>query len=179
MQPKLFEFVFNNRDKRKLAAQLNVRAANPVLHVSARYPARLGCIAAVVPLAMHPVNRNGVIVFDLRSDPAPLLQMSADEIRTRLYTANADLPEGVERIPLKVVHVNRAPVVVPLGTLTDAARDARDAGKGADRRSRSGTPAAPCSRALGFCTGFGFFRASREPMHCSSSGSLRMRRSSS
>ncbi|MDJ0738955.1 MAG: exodeoxyribonuclease I [Gammaproteobacteria bacterium] len=122
-QPKLFDFALHNRDKRKLAAQLNVRAGRPVLHVSARYPARLGCIAAVVPLAMHPVNRNGVIVYDLRSDPTPLLTLSADQIRARLYTATADLPDGVERIPLKVVHVNRSPVIVPLGTLTDAARE--------------------------------------------------------
>lgn len=122
-QGRLYEFALNNRDKHKLAAQLNVRAGNPVLHVSARYPARLGCIAAVVPLAMHPSNRNGVIVYDLRTDPTPLLQMSAEQIRARLYTASADLPEGVERIPLKVVHVNRSPVIVPMGTITDAARE--------------------------------------------------------
>ncbi len=122
-QPKLFDFAFNNRDKRQLAAQLNVRAAQPVLHVSARYPARLGCIAVVVPLAMEPVNRNGIIVYDLRTDPTPLLTLSVEEIRARLFTSRADLPEGVERIPLKVVHVNRAPVIVPLSTLTEAARE--------------------------------------------------------
>ena len=122
-QPKLFDFAFNNRDKRRLAAELNVRAAKPVLHVSARYPARLGCIAAVVPLAMHPVNRNGVIVYDLRTDPGALLDMSAEQIRTRLYTASADLPEGAERIPLKVVHINRSPVIVPMGTITEQARE--------------------------------------------------------
>ena len=122
-QPKLFDFAFNNRDKQQLARQLNVRSANPVLHVSARYPARLGCIASVVPLAMHPVNRNGVVVYDLRADPTPLLTLSAEEIRTRMYTATADLPEGAERIPLKVVHINRAPVDVPMGTLSDEARE--------------------------------------------------------
>ena len=122
-QPRLFDYVFGNRDKQQLASRLNVRAGQPVLHVSARYPARLGCIAAVVPLAMHPRNRNGVIVYDLRTDPTPLLQMSAEEIRTRLYTATAELPEGVERIPLKVVHLNRAPVLVPMATITDQARE--------------------------------------------------------
>ncbi|MCP5298738.1 MAG: exodeoxyribonuclease I [Chromatiaceae bacterium] len=122
-QPKLFDFAFGNRGKQQLARQLDVQAANPVLHVSARYPARLGCIAAVLPLAPHPVNRNGVIVYDLRADPTPLLTLSADEIRARLFTATADLPDGAERIPLKVVHVNRSPVVVPMGTLTDDARE--------------------------------------------------------
>jgi len=122
-QPRLFDFVFNNRDKHQLGRQLNVRTGQPLLHVSARYPARLGCIAAVVPLALHPRNRNGVIVYDLRTDPTPLLKMSAEEIRKRLYTATADLPEGADRIPLKVVHLNRAPVIVPMGTITDAARE--------------------------------------------------------
>jgi len=122
-QPKLFDFALHNRDKQRLATQLNVRTGMPVLHVSARYPARLGCIAAVLPLAQHPGNRNGVIVYDLRVDPTPLLQLSAEEIRARLFVAGADLPDGVERIPLKVVHVNRAPVVVPMGTLTDEARE--------------------------------------------------------
>jgi exodeoxyribonuclease-1 len=142
-QPRLFDFVFNNRDKQMLAAQLNVRAGQPVLHVSARYPARLGCIAAVVPVAMHPVNRNGVIVYDLRSDPGPLLAMSADEIRARLYTATADLPEGTERIPLKVVHLNRAPVIVPMGTITGAARERWQMDAQAEKRHLDALRSAP------------------------------------
>jgi len=142
-QPRLFDFVFNNRDKHKLAAQLNVRAGQPVLHVSARYPARLGCIAAVAPVAMHPVNRNGVIVYDLRSDPGTLLAMSADEIRARLYTATADLPEGTERIPLKVVHLNRAPVIVPMGTVTHAAREQWQMDAQAEKRHLEALRSAP------------------------------------
>ncbi len=122
-QPRLFDFVLHNRDRRRLAVQLDVRSMTPVLHVSARYPARFGCIAAVAPLAQHPTNRNGIIVYDLRADPEPLLQMSADDIRARLYTPTAELPDDATRIPLKVVHLNRAPVIVPLGTLTDAARE--------------------------------------------------------
>ena len=142
-QPRLFDFVFNNRDKHRLATQLNVRTTSPVLHVSSRYPARLGCIAAVLPVAMHPVNRNGVIVYDLRVDPQPLLTMSAEEIRTRLYTASADLPEGAERIPLKVVHLNRAPVIVPMGTLTDAAREQWQMDESVEQRHLQALRAAP------------------------------------
>jgi exodeoxyribonuclease-1 len=123
-QPKLFDYLLNNRDKQGLARQLDLRARRPVLHVSARYPASLGCIAAVVPVARHPNNPNGVIVYDLRADPGPLLDLSVDEIRTRVFTAAADLPEGAERIPLKVVRVNRCPVVVPMNTITPEAREA-------------------------------------------------------
>lgn len=134
-QPKLFDFAFNNRDKRELATQLDPKVGRPMLHVSARYPARLGCIAAVVPLAPHPTNRNAVIVYDLRADPAALLDLSAEEIRTRLYTPSADLPEGAERIPLKAVHLNRSPVIAPMGTLTDAARERWVMDADAERRN--------------------------------------------
>lgn len=123
VQPRLFDYVFSNRDKHKLAAMLNVRNAQPVLHVSAMYPSRLGCIAAVLPVAMHPTNRNGVIVYDLRVDPTPLLTLSVEQICERIYTPTADLPEGVERIPLKTIHLNKAPVVVPMSTITDDARE--------------------------------------------------------
>ena len=142
-QPRLFDYVLNHRDKRALAARLNLRAREPVLHVSARYPARLGCIASVVPLAMHPVNRNGVIVYDLRADPGPLLELPVAEIRRRLYTPAAELGDGEERIALKVVHLNRAPVVVPLGTVTPAAREAWDLDADRERRHREALLAAP------------------------------------
>jgi exodeoxyribonuclease I len=142
-QPRLFDYVLNNRDKRQLAARLNVRAGEPVLHVSARYPARLGCIATVLPLAMHPVNRNGVIVYDLRVDPRPLLDLPVAEIRRRLYTPAAELADGEERIALKVVHVNRAPVIVPLATATPAAREAWDLDVDREKRHREALLSTP------------------------------------
>jgi exodeoxyribonuclease-1 len=122
-QPKLFDYLFANRNKQAIAKMLNVRSDRPVLHVSSRYPARLGCIASVLPLAMHPSNRNSVIVYDLRHDPSDLLSLDAEQIRERMYTRTEDLPEGVERIALKQIHINKAPVVVPMNTLTGEARE--------------------------------------------------------
>jgi len=39
----------------------------------------------------------------------------------RLYTPARELPEGVARIPLKQIHINKCPVVVPMKTMDDAA----------------------------------------------------------
>jgi exodeoxyribonuclease-1 len=142
-QPRLFDYLLDNRDKQRLAAQLNVRAMQPVVHVSARYPSRLGCIAVVVPLAQHPTNRNAVVVYDLRSDPQPLLALDADSIRARLYTASADLPDGAERVPLKLVHLNRAPVIVPMGTLTPEARERWQLDEAAEERHLAAIRQAP------------------------------------
>lgn len=121
-QPRLYDYVCQLRDKRQVAQQLDLRNQTPVLHVSSMFPACFGCIAMVVPLARHPINQNGIIVFDLRYDPTPLLELDVETLRERLFTSAADLAEGVERLPLKTVHLNKCPVIVPMNTLTpDAA----------------------------------------------------------
>ena len=85
----------------------------PVLHVSQRYPAARLCAAVVLPLAVHPHINNRVIVFDLDGDVDALLEQGPEEIADRLYTPVADLPPGVARVPLKEVHLNRSPMLVP------------------------------------------------------------------
>lgn len=122
-QPRLFDYLLAMRDKRKVGELLNLRAKQPVLHVSSMYPAERGCIAMVVPVARHPTNPNGVIVYDLASDPEPLIDLDASEIQARLFTPRDRLPDGVERIPLKTIHLNKCPVVVPMNTLTDEAAE--------------------------------------------------------
>ncbi|MEJ2692318.1 MAG: exodeoxyribonuclease I [Candidatus Thiodiazotropha sp.] len=122
-QPRLYDYLLSGRDKQTLGERLNLQQRRPVLHVSSMYPVEQGCLAMVMPLIRHPENPNGVIVYDLRHDPAPLLQLSAEEIHQRLFTPASDLPQGVERIPLKVVHLNKCPVVVPMSTLTGEAAD--------------------------------------------------------
>jgi exodeoxyribonuclease-1 len=133
-QPRLFAYLFEHRDKAHLRRVLDPARGLPVLHVSARYPARLGCLAAVLPVARHPTNPNSVIVYDLRIDPTPLISLDADAVRERLYTPVAELPEGAERIPLKEVRVNRGPVVVPMNTLTPEAREQWNLDAGREQR---------------------------------------------
>ena len=118
-QPKLFDYLFNLRDKRRVAELLNVADKKPLVHTSAMFPATRFCTSLVMPLAMHPSNKNGVISYDLTVDPTPLLELSAEQIRERLYTPTAELPEGVERIPLKTIHINRCPVVATSKLLDD------------------------------------------------------------
>ena len=118
-QPRLFDHIFQLRDKHKLAGLLDPQKMQPMLHVSSMFPASLGCISMVVPIARHPSNANGIIVYDLRQDPADLIEVVLYEIHRRLFTPRDELPQGMERVPLKTVHVNKAPVIVPLNTLTD------------------------------------------------------------
>jgi exodeoxyribonuclease-1 len=73
----------------------------------------------VAPLAAHPSQPNGVIVYDLAVDPAPLIELDADDIRDLVFTPRADLPEEFARIPLKTVHANKSPALAPLAVLKD------------------------------------------------------------
>ncbi|WP_163558163.1 exodeoxyribonuclease I [Halomonas sp. NO4] len=116
---KLFDHLLGLRRKREVAKRLDVVARKPILHISRRYPASRGCSALVMPLAEHPTNPNGVIVYDLSVDPQPLLSLDAEQIRQRVFVSGDDLAEGEERVPLKVVHINRSPVVLPSAALKD------------------------------------------------------------
>jgi len=117
-QPRLYAYAAANRDKVSVSRLLDLPRQPLLLHVSRRIPARLGCISPVVALAAHPRNRNSVIVFDLRHDPEPLLDLEPEAVRERLYTAASDLEEGEERVGLKEVHLNKCPVLAPVRTLT-------------------------------------------------------------
>ncbi|HYP69601.1 MAG TPA: exodeoxyribonuclease I [Variovorax sp.] len=124
-QPKLFEFALGLRKKDRVAAELGLPAvqgsAKPFLHVSGMLPAERGCLAVMWPLASHPSNRNELLAWDLSQDPTELATLDAATIRERLFTRSADLPEGVTRLPVKSVHLNKSPMVVGnLRTLNDA-----------------------------------------------------------
>jgi len=110
-QPRLWDYALRLRDKRFAAGLLDTVAMAPVLHVSQRFPAARLCAAPVLPLARHPHIDSRVIVFDLGQDPGPLIELDAADIAARLYVRSADLPEGVERIALKEVHLNRSPAL--------------------------------------------------------------------
>lgn len=123
-QPRLFEFYFALRRKQRAFELLDYVHRTPVLHVSSRYPAERGCLAMIVPLAAHPTQPNAVIVCDLDVDPTALIELDADEISDRVFTPRADLPDDIERIPLKTVHANKSPALAPLSALNgvDTAR---------------------------------------------------------
>jgi exodeoxyribonuclease-1 len=118
-QPRLWNFYFALRRKQRAFELLDYAHRTPVLHVSSRYPAERGCLAIVAPLTLHPERATSVIVYDLGVDPTPLLELGAEEIADRLFTPQADLPEGVSRIPLKAVHANKSPALAPLSVLKD------------------------------------------------------------
>jgi len=123
-QPRLYDWLFQLRNKHKAGAQLDLVRHTPVLHTSRMYPSETGCTTLVMPLLPEPGNNNSVLVYDLRHDPAPFLALDTDELRARLFVRSDELPAGAERLPVKSVKINKCPALAPLGTL-DAAAAAR------------------------------------------------------
>ena len=114
-QPKLYDWLFKLRSKQKVMDQ--IRLLQPMVHISGRFSAERSYVGVVLPLAWHPRNRNALIVCDLHLDPEGLLADDVETLRQRLYTRHADLPEGALAVPLKLIHINRCPVVAPLSVL--------------------------------------------------------------
>ena len=117
-QPKLYRYLYQHRSKQALGGLIDVSSHKPLMHVSGMYPVEQGCMAVVAPLCWHPTNKNSFIAWDLSVDPTPLYDLTPQQIAERVFTRSADMPEGMERLPLKEIHINKSPVIAPANTLT-------------------------------------------------------------
>jgi exodeoxyribonuclease-1 len=115
-QPRLWDFCLKLRKKDAVLAESGLDKPRsqwrPFLHLSSMFGAERGFMALMWPLAQHPSNKNEILCWDLAYDPSELFGLSADEIRLRVFTATKDLPEGVRRLPIKSVHINKSPIVI-------------------------------------------------------------------
>ena len=116
-QPRLYDFVFKHRGKRQVLELLQVGGMAPVIHISGMYSAKENCLAVVVALVQHPENKNEVVVYNLSVDPEALLSLDVDAIRQRVFSSKKELCEGVDRIALKTIHINKCPIITPLSAL--------------------------------------------------------------
>ncbi|MDX3774530.1 exodeoxyribonuclease I [Chromatiaceae bacterium AAb-1] len=117
-QPRLFQYLFNLRRKNAVSELIDVAGITPLVHVSSKFPASQGCTSLIAPLAWHPTNKNAVICYNLQADPAPLLHDDTDTLLAKMYSRTEDLAEGEQRLGLKLVHLNKCPVLAPLNTLS-------------------------------------------------------------
>lgn len=117
-QPKLYRYLYSNRTKQKLLDLIDVENHKPLVHISGMYGVDRGCMAIVVPICWHPTNKNSFIAFDLSTDPNTLAGLTVEQMQQRLFSKQVDLPEGIERLGLKEVHINKSPVLAPAKTLT-------------------------------------------------------------
>lgn len=112
-QPKLFDFCFALHKKEKVASEMGLPVlGKPFLHVSGMFSTERGCLAVMWPLAIHPSNKNEVIAWDLQFDPSELQNLDVATIQQRMFSKTDALPEGVLRLPVKSIHLNKSPIVI-------------------------------------------------------------------
>lgn len=116
-QPRLFDYLYQHRSKHKINALIDIAEMTPLVHVSGMFGAARGNTSWVAPLAWHPDNKNAVIMCDLAGDMSPLLELDSDTLRERLYTRRDKLNAQEAAVPLKLVHINKCPVLAPAKTL--------------------------------------------------------------
>lgn len=115
-QPQLYEYLLKMRAKREVQQLVNLDDKKPFVYTSGRYDADYHKTTVAFPLTS---GRNGnVVVYDLRYDPTPLINLSVDEMKKKLFASWEERQsEGFVKIPVKELQYNRAPAVAPLGVL--------------------------------------------------------------
>ncbi len=108
----LFDTLHRQRTKRAVSALVNLDELTPLIHVSGMFGGARHNLALVVPVAWHPSNNSELICVDLGKTP-DFLEQPTETVRQHLFTPQGDLPDGVERPPIKTVRLNRAPVLLP------------------------------------------------------------------
>ncbi|MGI9313938.1 MAG: exodeoxyribonuclease I [Luminiphilus sp.] len=110
---ELFATLYQQRSKRAVSGLLDLEQLTPLVHVSGMFGAARQNLALIVPVAWHPQNNSEVICVDL-GQPPDFLEQDPAVIREHLFTPQADLPDGIERPPIKTIRLNRAPVLLPV-----------------------------------------------------------------
>lgn len=130
-QPKLFNYLFSYRKKQKLAELINLYDFKVFLHVSASIPASQGCSTWVLPLAYHPSQTNAIICIDLNQSIDSLFNQTAEQLHETLYATNAALRSAHQaRPPIKLIHLNKCPILLPAAAMTEERADELGIDKG-------------------------------------------------
>lgn len=118
-QPQLFNYLLKMRDKKAVQKLVNLDDKQPFVYTSGRYDAEFNKTTIAFPLT---AGRHGnVVVYDLRHDPSPFLELSQQELANKLFaTWQQRQAEDFVKLPVKELQYNRSPAVAPLGVLQQA-----------------------------------------------------------
>ena len=115
-QPQLYDYLLKMRDKKIVQQLVNVDDKKPFVYASGRYDKEFAKTTVAFPLT---TSRNGgVVVYDLRYDPAPFVELSVEELAKKIFASWEERQaEDFVKLPVKELQYNRCPAVAPLGVL--------------------------------------------------------------
>jgi len=118
-QPQLYSYLLKIRDKKEVKKLVNLDDKQPFIYVSGRFSADFHKATVAFPLTSG--RNSNVVVYDLRYDPTPFLELTPIELEKRLLASWEDRQkEGFVAVPIKEMQYNRAPAVAPLGVLAQS-----------------------------------------------------------
>lgn len=116
-QTKLFEYLFGIREKRRVAEF--VKNNELFVYTSGKYPGEFEKTTVASVVCDHP-KRQGVLVYDLRHDPADWVNLTPEQLAEAWkWKKDSDEP----RLPVKTLQFNRCPAVAPLGVFDEASQE--------------------------------------------------------
>jgi exodeoxyribonuclease-1 len=122
-QPKLFEYLLESRDKKKVAALVNLENPKPFVYASGRYGSKFDFTTVAFPIAPG-IKPGGVLVYDLRVDPDIFKNASPKALAEVMFATREQRqdPDYVA-LPVKELSYNKCPAVGPVGVLDAAAQE--------------------------------------------------------
>jgi exodeoxyribonuclease-1 len=120
-QPKLFNWLLNQRNKHEVAKTISKDNPKPFVYTSGRYASEVDKTTIAVVLGPHPTDSNSVLVFDLRYSPSEISDLSVKELIKRIYVKREDR-EKYPPLPVKKLAMNKCPAIAPIGTLDEEAQ---------------------------------------------------------
>lgn len=115
-QPRLYDWYWRHRTRDSLRPLVNLSDREPLVHTAAQHTSSHGCTTVIAPVGMVPSRRDGLVAFDLRYDPSPLIDLPVEELRRRVFAKKSQLQEN-EHIPLIHIKLSRCPYLAPLSTM--------------------------------------------------------------
>jgi exodeoxyribonuclease-1 len=116
-QPDLFKYLLECRTKKQAAAL--VTQGQPFVYTSGRFSSEYLHTTVTVLLAKH-TQQDAALVYDLRYDPTPFLNMSPEQL-VEAWRYKKDRTDNDPRLPVKTLKYNRCPAIAPLGVIKDRA----------------------------------------------------------
>ena len=120
----IFDHIFSMRIKKNVANFLLENTGKPFLHISQLYGKENYSKAVVMQVGTSFGNPNDQIVINLSGNVQDIIDLDAEELKSRLYMKKADLASrNIERPPFQAITVNTCPVIAELSWIKDRAKD--------------------------------------------------------
>lgn len=114
-QPKLYDYLLKNRHKH-IVDGFVAGSEQPFIHTAYTYPKEFLHTSVVERIAPGEY-KGSYYVYDLRHDPTPWINMSADELRKHCQMPKEERPDDHSFLPVRELKCNQCPAIAPLSVL--------------------------------------------------------------